>query len=76
MIHWPGQALLKQGEGKDMEKDFKWQLGTCVEIAASGEQGIVIGRAQYSYAEDGYLIRYAARDGRAVENWWTESALK
>jgi hypothetical protein len=58
-----------------MENGFKWQLGTCVEITASGEQGNVIGRAQYSHAENSYLVRYAARDGRAVENWWTESAL-
>ncbi len=58
-----------------MENSFKWQLGTCVEIAASKEQGTVIGRAQYSHAENTYLVRYSGGDGRAVEVWWAESAL-
>ena len=33
-------------------------------------------RAEYSYCENSYLVRYEAADGRAVEQWWTESALK
>lgn len=54
---------------------FKFNLGDRVAIDESGEQGAVIGRAEYSYAEEGYLVRYKAGDGRAVEGWWTESAL-
>lgn len=55
--------------------DFKFNLGDDVTIAASGETGEVIGRAEYSTAEDGYLVRYKAGDGRATESWWSESAL-
>ncbi|WP_175681176.1 hypothetical protein [Burkholderia cenocepacia] len=54
---------------------FKFRLGDEVTIVASGETGEVIGRAEYSNAEDGYLVRYKAGDGRATESWWSESAL-
>ncbi len=54
---------------------FKFSLGGKVTITASGETGEVIGRAEYSNAEDGYLVRYKAGDGRATESWWSESAL-
>lgn len=55
---------------------FKFNLGATVAVAASGEKGEVIGRAEYSYAEPSYLVRYKAADGRAVENWWGENALQ
>lgn len=55
---------------------FKFELKQKVSISASGETGEVIGRAEYSNAEDGYLVRYKAGDGRAVESWWTEQALE
>lgn len=46
-----------------------------VTIQASGETGMVIGRAEYSFAEPAYFIRYKAADGRAIEAWWPQSAL-
>lgn len=52
-----------------------FNIGDTVEIVASGEQGRVVGRAQYEHAEPGYLVRYKAGDGRAVEAWWTQGAL-
>jgi len=52
------------------------QLNTAVTITASGEQGTIIGRAEYVNAEPSYLVRYKCADGRAVENWWTESAIQ
>lgn len=55
--------------------ELKFQLDQEVVIAASGEEGKVIGRAEYTHCEPGYLIRYKAGDGRAVESWWTETAL-
>ncbi len=59
-----------------MEPDeFKFDLGSSVIITASGEGGEVIGRAEYVHCERGYLVRYKAADGRAVEGWWTESSL-
>lgn len=58
-----------------MESNFKYQLGTCVEIVVSGEQGNIIARAEYQHAENRYLVRYSSGDRRAVEVWWNESAL-
>ena len=53
----------------------KFQLKQQVAIAASGETGEVVGRAEYAGSEPTYLLRYKAADGRAVEQWWNESAL-
>lgn len=46
-----------------------------VKLIESGEQGQVIGRAEYTTTEPHYLVRYRAGDGRQVETWWSESAL-
>lgn len=55
---------------------FQFEMNTTVEIIISGERGQVICRAEYMTAENVYLLRYRAGDGRAVESWWNESALK
>jgi hypothetical protein len=57
-----------------MEK-FKFELGADVAIGVSGESGEVIGRAEYLNNENSYFVRYKAGDGRAIEDWWRESAL-
>ena len=54
---------------------FKYELKQAVTIAASGEAGEVIARAEYITSESSYLVRYQAADGRATEAWWQESAL-
>lgn len=54
---------------------FKFNLKQRVIIRASGEEGEVIARAEYAESTPGYLIRYKAADGRAVEQWWNEAAL-
>lgn len=54
---------------------MKYALNQNVTIAASGEKGEVVGRAEYSNSEATYRVRYKAADGRAVESWWDESAL-
>ncbi|MCB0574906.1 MAG: hypothetical protein KDC61_10115 [Saprospiraceae bacterium] len=59
-----------------MENEFKFKLDHPLVILCSGEEGTVIGRAQYLNGENQYLMRYKASDGRAVENWWGESALE
>jgi hypothetical protein len=59
-----------------VDKQFQFALGQSVSIAASGEQGEVVGRAEYDTSENQYYLRYCAGDGRAVERWWGESALK
>jgi len=51
------------------------ELGAKVVIAVSKEFGVVIGRAQYLYTEDQYLVRYQRSDGCAVEQWWGASVL-
>lgn len=58
-----------------MMKNFKYTLGQSVTITCSDEQGHVIARAQYSESSNQYLIRYKCADGRAVQSWWSESAL-
>lgn len=64
-------------KGKPLSKaEFTFPLGATVTIEASGESGTVVARADYEHAEDSYLVRYKAGDGRAVEAWWTEGALK
>lgn len=55
---------------------MKFELNDQVVIECSGEQGKVIGRAEYASAtEPSYFIRYKCGDGRGVESWWSESAL-
>ncbi len=54
---------------------FAFRLGQQVVITASGEEGEVVGRAEYSNSSNSYYVRYRARDGRATEAWWTEDAL-
>lgn len=55
--------------------EWKFDLGAEVKIRCSGEQGMVIGRAEYVDSADQYLVRYKAADGRAVTNWWSDGAL-
>lgn len=54
---------------------FKYELKQSVTIAASGEVGEVLARAEYAMSENSYYLRYKAADGRATEAWWAESAL-
>lgn len=54
---------------------MRFELKQYVTIAVSGEQGQVIGRAEFAHAEPSYLVRYKCADGRALEAWWNESAL-
>lgn len=54
---------------------FQYDIGQKVTITASGELGEVIGRAEYATSENSYWLRYKAAGGRAVESWWSESAL-
>lgn len=62
--------------GKGIIHEFKHALGDKVKIKCSNEEGEIIGRAQYVSSDDSFLVRYKAADGRAVENWWCESAIE
>ena len=56
---------------------FKFELNQVVLIDVSLERGIVRARCEYiDGSENNYFVRYLSNDGRAVEHWWSESALK
>ena len=55
---------------------FTFQLKEVVRIIASGECGEIIGRAEYTYGNPQYQLRYKRTDGCAVEQWWTSDALE
>lgn len=59
-----------------MENSFIYRLNEKVKLTESEESGPVVARAEYTYMENQYLIRYKAGDGRMVESWWAESALE
>lgn len=69
-------------DGLDNDADvspFVFALGQLVHILpdlGGAEVGEVIGRAEYIAAETSYYVRYVAGDGRAVESWWGEGALR
>lgn len=54
---------------------FKYELGQSINIKASGEQGIIEGRAEYLEESNSYFIHYCAADGRAVSKWFNERQL-
>lgn len=54
---------------------FSYPLGANVEVS-DFERGVIIGRAQYTNSNPIYLIRYMTGDGRKVEQWWSEDAIK
>ncbi len=56
--------------------EFQFSMSSRVEIACSGEKGVVIGRASYAEYPNCYWVRYATAQGVAREEWWNESALK
>lgn len=56
--------------------EFRYSLGSRVSLKESGEEGEVIGRAEFASSETQYFVRYKAADGRAVEQWWGASAVE
>lgn len=54
---------------------MKFKLGQTAVIEVSGEEGVVIGRAEYQHGEPTFLLRYRRADGLAHEEWWAGSAL-
>lgn len=59
----------------ELAHTFRYAIGQTIRIDVSAEVGEVIGRAEFDRSDDQYLVRYRAADGRATEQWWTESAL-
>lgn len=54
---------------------FKFELGSKVKLALSGEAGQVIGRSQWSNSCNQYSVRYLAANGRQTQEWIEEDAL-
>lgn len=60
-------------------KVMKYKLNQKIKLALTEEQGIVIGIADYAESEEvgtRYYVRYKAGDGRQVEEWFTDGALR
>ena len=49
---------------------YQFEIGDDVNITVSGENGKVIGRAEYEDEPPSYLVHYKSADGRAVQKWW------
>ncbi len=49
---------------------FKLKLKQKAKIEISGEEGVVIGRAEYSASKPQYLIHFKAAEGRACTAWY------
>lgn len=58
-----------------VKSKFNFKLKEKVKFAMSGEAGEVIGRAQFTYANPEYRVRYLSSDGRQQEDWIPEDAL-
>jgi hypothetical protein len=61
---------------EEQKNEFEFELGEEVELIVSNEQGFVVGRSEYEFGENQYLVCYEDGQGRAVEKWWRESALE
>lgn len=54
---------------------WEFELGQRVKLVESGEEGLVIGRAEYINMPNQYLVRYRAGNGQQVEAWWAFDAI-
>ncbi len=61
---------------KGLSMSFLYDMREIVRLRLSGESGIIIGRAEYAEADNSYLVRYKAADGRLTEAWWSETAIE
>jgi hypothetical protein len=59
-----------------MDKVFSLEIGQRVELVESGEQGKIVGRAEFAEDAETYYVQYKAADGRLTRSWWPASALK
>lgn len=59
-----------------MDKEMRFKMQDRVTLKESSETGSIVGRAEYEASENSYLVRYKAGDGRQVEAWWNESAIR
>lgn len=55
---------------------FKFNLGWTVKDRVTGIKGTVIGRVEYLYAENAYLIRSKNDAEEATEEWLNEKQIE
>ncbi|MGJ0505631.1 MAG: hypothetical protein ACR652_00565 [Methylocystis sp.] len=63
------------GDIETEKQGFKFNLRQSVALTQSAEAGVVVGRVEYTYSDNNYLIRYRSADGRQVQDWWPEDAI-
>lgn len=68
-------APAKRSRGRP-KSTFSFRLGDVVKIGGGSESGPVVARSEHCNSEPQYQIRYIAGDGRCVEAWWSQSALR
>ena len=54
---------------------YAFDMRQRVKLSESKEEGVIIGRGEYTFMPPQYLVRYRAGDGCQHECWWTEEAL-
>lgn len=52
-----------------MSKDSAFQLNQRVSITATGQVGVVMGKAQYAHLPNDYLIHYVNSHGDLAREW-------
>jgi hypothetical protein len=60
---------------RSMYGTYQFEIGDQVNITVSGENGKVIGRAEYDEEPPSYFVHYKTGDGRAVQSWWNAARL-
>lgn len=55
---------------------FQFNLDEQVRFRVSGEEGKIIGRAEYSHMSNSYMVEYKDASGRARVEWWIEHSLE
>lgn len=61
---------------EELAPKFAFALGDHVNLSLSHEEGIVIGRAEYTNIPPQYFVRYVAADGRQVQDWFCDDAIE
>ncbi|CAI2469915.1 Uncharacterised protein [Serratia ficaria] len=55
---------------------FEFDLNQPIVVTISGENGFVKGRAEYTNAENSYLVHGVSADGKAFTGWFNEEDLQ
>lgn len=54
---------------------FEFNLGGMVEDRATGVMGMIIGRSEYLYNGNFYLVRWKDKNGVANQEWFPEKQI-